>query len=63
MIDIFQHWRDQELQSTMTKLSAENARLRRSAYVSRIVALAVWIIAAWIAAYQIGRTIVDYLWR
>ncbi|MCR4297535.1 MAG: hypothetical protein NUV75_02095 [Gallionella sp.] len=53
-MDIFALWREQEAQSTMQALQSENARLRRSAYTSRLVALAVWIIVAWIAAYQLG---------
>ena len=53
-MDIFTYWRDQELQSSMQRLAADNARLRRSAYTNRIVALAVWIVVAWIAAYQLG---------
>ncbi|MCR4304967.1 MAG: hypothetical protein NUV63_12225 [Gallionella sp.] len=53
-MDIFRDWRDQELLSTTQKLQRDNARLRRAAYTSRLVALAVWIIVAWIVAYQFG---------
>ena len=48
--------------STMEKLEQERNRLARAAYHSRIVALAVWIVVAWIGAYQVGVWINGRAW-
>lgn len=37
MIDVFAHWREQEQQSTMQKMAAENVRLRREARTKTVV--------------------------
>ena len=63
MNDIYAHWELQRQMSTMQRLADDRNRLLRSRYISRVTALAVWIGVAWVAAYQISRTIIDYLWR
>lgn len=54
MNDIFAHWQLQHDLSTMQRLEAERNKLLRGQYISRVVALAVWIGVAWIAAWQVG---------
>ena len=54
MNDIFALWELRERMSTMQQLEDERNKLLRGQYISRVVALAVWIGAAWIAAWQVG---------
>ena len=54
MNSVFAHWELERQLSTMQRLEADKARLERDAYHSRLVALAVWIVVAWIAAWQVG---------
>lgn len=58
-MDVFAHWREQEWQSTMQRLAAENVKLRRASYASHLVALAVWTGVLWIMAYRIGMFIAE----